>query len=342
LEDSRKTLLTEIEEAKEHGVGIQPYMAAFRDIESMVRIGETQEKIQLRLKQITKSLKSQLLDQMTIGFSSTANNLFLADSKNSRGMPLQQARAYMLALVNQERARYSLSPGYSGHWDCLGRKPSQRYSELGGVHNVGENIVSHCLLFRPDKLDNLKDHQFTAIQLSKMEAEFMNELPPDNGHRLETLRPEHNKLGIGLSYAANAAGEWFATLDQEFLDEYGTYSKLPNKIVRDKSFVVSGSLYPGVTLYSISIRWEAEPRPMTRQELWMCPHHYAEAETIVADHFPENNGPIKIWEQNGRQQFSTRLVPSHNWKPGLYYIQIWAAKNGEVILVSNRTTHLYL
>lgn len=367
LEDSRKLLLAEIEDANKKGVGTKTYMALFRDLEVMVKNGEPERNIESDLKKIREALKEQLLDQPANPWTTTNPSARLTKPYaylNSKIMPLAQARAFVLELVNKERAIHRLAPlvmdsianaaaqmhsdemarmGCVAHLDSRGRTPDQRYTELGGTHNVGENIASYSLVNHngnPNELHNVKGYQFSAARLSKLEADFMNEKPPDNLHRLQTLSPEHNRLGVGLSYSENSNGQWCLVLDQEFIDQYGEYSKIPQKIVPGTAFKVSGSLNAGVILNSISIRWDPEPRPLTKEELIKSSHEYGLPEISVENYFSESNKAIKLWNQNGHQHFSLRVVPNYRWKPGLYYIVIDAVKKNHVITVSSRTTHL--
>src|SRR5689334_15351400 len=76
-------------------------------------------------------------------------------------LTLDEARQYMLELVNRDRAALGLKPvrldplaaaagqkhademavnRYMAHWDLAGKLPDQRYTELGGIHHVQENV----------------------------------------------------------------------------------------------------------------------------------------------------------------------------------------------------------
>jgi uncharacterized protein YkwD len=353
LQPERFALLTKIQEAKNRGVGIQTYMTALLDLENMVKQGATQESIQSRLNSIESALVGQLSQQDTIKRLVTPMRQKI--SKNL--MSLKKARLYVLALVNADRARYNLSPvsldsiasvagqihtdemaavGYGAHWDLSGKKPSQRYTEAGGIHNDSENIeysYGNCLS---------NDHLFAAEELVEMQSSFMSEKAPHDGHRLQILRPEHNKLGVGLSCSANPNGEAFLCLAQEFIDQYGEYSKLPIAIVRSKFFDVSGSLLPGFTLDRVSIDWDPAPKPMTKEELSKT-YSYANGDCSITEFYAELEPKIvKVWKKGGRQHFTVRIVPDESWKSGLYYVSISAksSKFNRSIQVSIRTTHL--
>lgn len=48
---------------------------------------------------------------------------------------------------------------------------------------------------------------FTTDEIETLHALFMIEKPPEDGHRVQILRPEHNKVGVGLSRARDAFGK---------------------------------------------------------------------------------------------------------------------------------------
>jgi uncharacterized protein YkwD len=366
LEEARKLLREQINEAATKGVGIRSYASAFSDLETMVKTGQSSEKIESRLKQIQQALEAQLSERESMQIAPLSANT-ATGKPDANGMSLQQARDCVLELVNKERVKHHLTSlrldkiasaaaqahsdemaqmGYVAHWDSHGQKPDQRYTEQGGGHNVGENIASyfgrHNGLYLDSILSSLhgmKEQRFSPKLLGMLEKLFMDERPPHDLHRLQTLRPEHNKLGVGVSYSETPRGEWFMVLDQEFVDAYGDYSKLPTKIDPGKPFEVSGSFSTGVTLHSVSIRWEPEPKPMTRDQLLNCPDHYDVPDDTVGDYFP-NDGNVKIWIRDKCQHFSVKVIPKQTWKAGLYYVMIFAAKGGDVIAVSNRTTRL--
>jgi uncharacterized protein YkwD len=359
LEQERLALLTKIQEAKANGVGIQNYMTAFMDLEHVVQMGTSQESIRARLDSIELALTYQLSHQEDMKHLAAP---FIGrppvQQSQRKLMSLDKARLYILGLVNADRAKYHLSPltldaiasaagqmhtdemvkfGYCRHWDMLGRKPWQRYSEAGGTCNVGENLC-----FSGGNSQST-DHLFSSAEIESLHVAFMDEKPPDDGHRLQILRPEHNKLGVGLSCSVNAGNVIRLALAQEFIDDYGEFSKLPNKIVRGKPFEVSGSLFPGWKQDSIVIRWEPEPKPMTKEELDRMPHSCSmPAESSSYDSKEDTMATMKVWTKDKRVHFSVRLTPDESWKSGLYYVLIWAGrtKDRAPTLVSTETTHL--
>jgi uncharacterized protein YkwD len=152
------------------------------------------------------------------------------------------AQKFMLGLINRDRAKAGLSPvvldaaastaglrhaqdmatkGFTGHIGTDGSVPEQRYTEGGGVHFAQENAA--CLFDgKARKLDPAP--RFDPAKLAELQKMFMDELPPNDGHRQNVLKPLHNRVGIGL---AQPEGVNQPCLAQEFVDSYGSYDALP-------------------------------------------------------------------------------------------------------------------
>src|SRR4051794_18064950 len=148
-------------------------------------------------------------------------------------MNLEQARRYVLALVNRDRAEHGLAQvamddaasragqrhaedmarvGYTAHWGSDGSVPEQRYSEAGGSDFVQEN--AGCLADgKSRKLDVAA--RFEAAELERVERAFMDEKPPHDGHRRNILKKTHTGFGVGV---AKPSGVALACLSQEFVD----------------------------------------------------------------------------------------------------------------------------
>jgi uncharacterized protein YkwD len=351
LESERIVLLAKIREAKDKRVGIQNYMNEFIDLETMVSNGASQESIQERLNLLKAALDDQLsLLRLRLDSCATAD----ADpqQKQSPLMSLEKARVYMVSLVNADRARYHLAPlvldsiasaagqlhsdemaivGYCAHWDTAGKKPWQRYTEAGGTHFDSENCA---MVYGHPELT--KAHLFSAKELKELESMLMDEKPPRDGHRVAILTAEHNKLGVGLSHALYTKDLSLVCLAQEFIDEYGKYSKLPSRLVRGAPFEVSGSLFKGLKLTSMEIRCESAPERMTKEQLDRT-YSYNLPDTIL-ECFPHT----RTWTEAKLEHFSARITPDESWKSGLYYILIWATRPQDkvTVLVSSRTIHL--
>jgi len=207
--------------------------------------------------------------------------------------------------------------GYISHEDTLGRSPMQRYTECGGDDNVSENVA---YVEFPQHLADL------PTKLRELHSIFMAEKPPNDGHRQNILASLHNRLGVGVSLSVNKRGMARLCLAQEFVNDYGKFSKLPGKLIRNVPFEISGSLAPGVKLHSVLIDWEPAPKKLTKMELESRGPGAESDEGFGMFMVEAGDDPadLKLWKQEGRQHFSTRVVPTRNWKPGLYTISIVA------------------
>ncbi|MEO6600932.1 MAG: CAP domain-containing protein [Polyangiaceae bacterium] len=157
-------------------------------------------------------------------------------------MNIEQARRYVLALVNRDRSEHGLSQvvmddaanragqrhaedmaraGYTAHWGTDGSVPEQRYSDAGGSDFVQEN--AGCLADGKRRtLD--AEPRFDTAQLERVQRAFMDEKPPHDGHRRNILKRGHTHFGVGV---AKPSGVDLACLSQEFVDDYGDYDPLP-------------------------------------------------------------------------------------------------------------------
>lgn len=274
-------------------------------------------------------------------------------------MDLPTARQYMVSLINRDRAILGLKPvgldetaskagqlhsddmvvsKYTSHWDMQGRKPDQRYSEVGGQGAVSENVlITHTFVDREHY--HLSGKQsFDRAELEKMEGLFFNEKAPNDGHRVNILNPAHNKVGIGLTLA-EPGNRVICT--QEFVNQYGSFSQLPPQHRHGSALALSGELPQGVELYSVDIRHEDAPTPMTVEQLKLT-HSYTFPNDSVASYWPApylSPAPVKISHSAGGQKFQVEVKPTESWKPGLYYVVVWVktADSTAPIVTSART-----
>ncbi|HEY5375281.1 MAG TPA: CAP domain-containing protein [Polyangiaceae bacterium] len=193
-------------------------------------------------------------------------------------LSLEQARRYVLALVNHDRAEYGLSPvtlddaatragqrhaedmakaGYTAHWGTDGSVPEQRYSEAGGTDFVQEN--AGCLADGKARTLEALPH-FTAQQLARVEHAFMDEKPPHDGHRKNILKPSHSALGVGV---AKPSALDLACLSQEFVDDYGEYGALPQAARPGTMLHIEGDVKGNITFGGVGIGRIDLAKPLT-------------------------------------------------------------------------------
>ncbi len=276
----------------------------------------------------------------------------LSQASEKDAMSLADARQYMLSLINRDRKTLGLREvstdetaeragtlhsdemaklGYLSHWDVGGRKPDQRYNEAGGTGFVMENGHIEFSGFAGENGSSSAEYKINPeAKLSKrtiddIEGEFFNEQPPNDGHRRNILDPDHTNVGIGLSVANNGECERISCT-QEFIHSYGKVEAAPRSVKAGESFVVKGSLDPGLKLQSVDLFWEELPQAMTLKEL-DATHSYGPPQTRVNTYFPSSpasRDALSVTENTGRQEFTCRFDTDKTlWKPGLYYVYVW-------------------
>lgn len=250
-------------------------------------------------------------------------------------MDLDEARAYMLALINHDRAEEGLEPvemddvaeaaaqrhvedmtryGYTGHWGTDGSVPEQRYTEAGGRHFVTENAA--CFFDGTEReLD--PDPTFNAVDLEKIEGAFMAEVPPADGHRRNILKPIHTFVGIGL---AKPKGIDQACLAQEFVDDYGELAELPLEARVGQKIEVTGTFRDPVTFGAVGISRTDAPDKLSVEHL------------LTTNTYPVPD-PYELYFQKGFKtprpvevsgnRFSIEVVLDDKKRPGRYAISAW-------------------
>jgi uncharacterized protein YkwD len=279
-------------------------------------------------------------------------------------LTLDQARHFMLGLINRDRASAGCEPvtldeignkagnlhtdemaqyGYLSHWTKDGRKPDVRYTDVGGRDTVAENADSTDVE-KPVKVELSKNQLFSKRDLEEIEGQFFNEKAPNDGHRVNILMKDHNRVGIGISLAGGEPGGDDLprlALTEEFINHYGEYGELPASLAAGESFTLEGTLEKGAHLQSVDVRWEKAPTPMTITEL-LATNSYSIPGTAQFNFFPPpfiSAAPINLSDKNGCEHFALTVQTNGEWRPGVYYICLWATLDGhkEPTLVSTRT-----
>ena len=63
----------------------------------------------------------------------------------------------------------------------------------------------------------------SEAQIERAESLFFDEVPPNDGHRKNILKPAHTKVGIGVAQSTETAKELAVPcFAQEFVDSYGS------------------------------------------------------------------------------------------------------------------------
>lgn len=305
------------------------------------------------------SLALSVLGVSTLNFSA-------AGEGDEHLMTEPEARKFMLDLINKDRAAYGLTPVridpvaqaagekhaqemaenvYMAHWDLLGRKPWERYNEVGGRASVAENVAfvgtNPESGSPPQSLPLLSPQVFPKKALAEMEEAMVTEKPPEDGHRKNILNSNHNGVGIGLAVSADG-GTSRVVLDQEFTDDYGTFGAVPRVLPVRTGLKIDGSLARGVKISNILLDWEPTPRAMSPRQL-NTTHSYDWPTTTLEACWPpgfRTDAPVQISTTGDRQTFSVTMPPLKNAQPGVYYVIVWAKRNGVPFIASVRTLSL--
>ncbi len=267
----------------------------------------------------------------------------------SKGLDYGAAQQFVLSLVNRDRAKAGLSPvsldeaaskaglrhardmasnGFTGHIGSDGSPPEQRYTQSGGVHFVQENAA--CLFDgKPRKLE--ASPRFDPTKLAELHEMFMNEVPPNDGHRRNILKPLHNRVGIGL---AQPAGVNQPCLAQEFVDQYGDYTALPQQAKPNAALRIAGSVSEPLTFGGVGVGRTDLPRPKRIEELGGARGYLIPAPDTL--YYPPGFKSPKPVQLSGKN-FSIDL--GLGGQPGQYAISIWAKTKGsnKLFMISLRT-----
>jgi len=262
-----------------------------------------------------------------------------------------ESTRYVLTLINRDRAAAGLEPveldpiatigaqrhardmathGFTAHWGSDGSVPEQRYSEAGGTDFVQENVA--CLFDGvPRELDPAP--RFDPARLEQLQKMFMDEVPPNDGHRRNILKPGHQRVGIGLAQPA-AVNQ--PCLSQEFVDDWGDYSELPREAKRSQSLHIAGEIRKPLGFGGVGVGRIDPAAPKSAQELNATSiYRIPQPETL---YFPPGFKTPKAVTVNG-QAFSIDVSLGQKPRAGRYEISIWGKEAGktELFMVSLRT-----
>jgi uncharacterized protein YkwD len=262
-----------------------------------------------------------------------------------------EAVGYMLTLINRDRQAEGLNPveldavaargaerhardmarhGFTAHWGTDGSVPEQRYTEAGGTDLVQENVA--CLFDGvPRDLD--PSPRFDPALLEQLQKMFMDEVPPNDGHRRNILKPGHVRVGIGLAQPA-AVNQ--PCLSQEFVDDWGEFSELPREAPRQATLHVAGELREPIRVGGVGIGRIDLPTPKTANELNATSvYRIPEPETLYFPPGFKTPKPVKV----EGQAFSIDVGLGPRPRAGRYEVSIWGKQQGqnELFMVSLRT-----
>jgi hypothetical protein len=219
--------------------------------------------------------------------------------------------------------------GFTAHQGTDGSVPEQRYTEAGGVHMLQENAAG---FFDARKRELERRPRFNLDELEHVHLEFMNEVPPADGHRQNVLGARHTSVGIGL---ARAKGRGFPCLVQVFTDHYGRYAPLPAELRVGAVLRVAGEVFEPARFAGIGVAridWE---RPLAPDVLnQRAGYRFPEPDELYFPPGYASRVPVRV---EGRA-FGLDL-PLSGGEPGRYLVSVWARFPGSesLVMVSLRT-----
>jgi uncharacterized protein YkwD len=266
------------------------------------------------------------------------------------------ARAYMVKLINRDRASVGLPPvvldegaptragqshaedmatrGYLGHWGADGSVPEQRFTEAGGTDMVLENASCYTDE-HARKLDAAP--RIDPRNIEQAEDMFFHETPPHDGHRKNILKSWHKSVGIGIAQPVATPTEIpVPCFAQEFVDPYGTYVPAPRKARLGEVLHVGGTLTAPAVFAGVGLARTDAPKPIAVDELNRRRSYPVPAPYQM--YWPPGfQTPIPVTVTGSR--FAIDLPLSDGSKPGLYELSVWATVPGssEFVMVSLRT-----
>lgn len=263
-------------------------------------------------------------------------------------------RAYMVRLINRDRAIYGLPPVQldpqlsllgdeycrtqirnrtTGHFTTDGIAPYMRYSFAGVNDGLSENAAAWSANY------NFSDRALYEMARRSEDA-MMAETPPHDGHKRTILDPHANFVGIGLAWEG---GEF--RLVHEFVRRYVELTRpLPREAKTGDTVLAAGRPLAGVKIDAITVHYEPMPESM--------PAHVASALDTYSlpekreDYLPRlkteairrDDGTIQYirrqYADGSRGDFYVAEDGSFSFNvpftegAGVYTVVVWVRKNG--------------
>ncbi len=191
--------------------------------------------------------------------------------------------SFTLNLINLDRANQSASPvslgtnqaaqqhadsmlkyDYFSHFDTQGLKPYMRYTLLGGVGSVTENVA--YITWTSNHFISASSVE-GSISLLERGMMYNDSLCCNNGHRLNIVNPIHNRVAIGLAY--NSTSLYFV----EDFENY--YIDLSYNVSNSYQFSMNGSFVaPVANPGQIYVTYDGTPSVQTSAQLDAGPNDY--------------------------------------------------------------------
>lgn len=258
---------------------------------------------------------------------------------------MREARLYMLSLINRDRATQKLPPleldegpaqaaaqrhaedmakgSFLGHWGSDGSVPEQRHTEAGGADMILEN----ALCYTDEKKRRIDPNpKIDAKAIEKSESAFFDEVPPNDGHRKNILKPQHTRVGIGIAQSVETATELAVPcFVQEMVDGYGTYAPLPPKAKLGATVHVEGTVKAGVRPTGVGVARLPLPKPLPIAEANRR-RSYPVPKPFQMYWGPGFVSPITVKIDGAK--FAIDVPLADGKQPGLYEVSTWGKLEG--------------
>jgi uncharacterized protein YkwD len=192
--------------------------------------------------------------------------------------------AYVLRLVNTDRANYSVGPvtigdgvfaqqhadsmlqhDYFSHDDTQGFKPYMRYTLLGGTGAVEENIADARA-----SLPYFNSTSMVEAELKSLEYTMVHDDSTccDNAHMRNILSALHNRVSVGVAYNGTRL---------YLVEDFESYYIDLNFSVSDSQYVtITGTpLMSGLTAEAVYVTYDQTPTLETPAQLNGGPNTYS-------------------------------------------------------------------
>lgn len=193
--------------------------------------------------------------------------------------------AYVLGLVNNDRANYSYSLGavtlgnssvaqqhadsmlrygYFSHNDTQGFKPYMRYSLLGGRGTVEENVATSYTPFTHYTSTSSVEDALKSLEHMMM---YNDSQCCNNGHRDNILLGLHNRISIGVAFNSTRV---------YFVEDFENYYINLNFSVSNSYYVTmtGAPLEAGFSVNAVYIFYDGTPSPEMPAQLNSGPKEY--------------------------------------------------------------------
>jgi len=274
---------------------ILPLSQQSEDIEYYLKLNESEDRLhEYKDDRVALELKLEQLELI---------------NRNRRRFGARPLKLDILASrVANKISREAAENEYIGHWNMAGEKPYHRYAFAGGYDHVSENVYAE---WSKELLENSTDK--IAFMMRTAQETFMEERPPNDGHKQTVIAKDHNFVGIGY----HLTGKQFRYYE-EYIDRYFEFGEIPSEVRPGKKTAITIKTDNKTFLYFMIVYYEKFPGPLTPKEITRRESY--------DDYTGEQYQQIYAWDLAKYRNGSTYTIPLSFKKEGLYYIQIFSDK----------------